>query len=379
MQRKRKYSFLRILRLHEQSGMEKYDESLVSDYVQECEERYKCGEIVRERYRELTKAAEQLAQIHKTGTIVFHRRTFASPLPDYYANLQKIVSEQSEWSEKERTSMRYCLNRLFEWLIANGYDNLDAVNEKVLRQYLIYCAGYLTGSSLDTVRRSLRKAFTCFFSTGVIPNAYERIFSFTIPMEKKIRPGIPHSEIAATLRAVDRNTAMGKRDYAMILVAIVTGLRAIDIAGLEIGEIDWVNGEIRLIQSKTGKSVALPLTTDVGEAVRDYIVNARPVCGIKNVFLSFRAPISGLSSTAVTQMHNQYRKKAGLSKSGVHGLRRSLGNGMVSAFVSITTVMQVLGQTELDSVKPYMALNSKQLKECSLGFAGIEPNRGEEW
>jgi len=377
MQKKRRFSFLSILRLHEQIGKEYYDEEVVVDYVSECEERFKRGEIVWERCRELTKAAQQLTQLHETGTIVSSKRTFGTPFPDYYANLQSLISEKSEWSKKERLALRYTMNRFFEWLMAHGHDNLDTVDEKVLRNYLIHCAGYLTGGSLDTIRRLIRKAFGCFFAAGVIPDAHDRIFSFTIPMEKKIRPGIPHSEIAATLKMTVCDAAQGKRDYAIMLIATVTGLRAIDIANLEIGSIDWTIGEIRLVQSKTRKSVALPLTTDVGKAFHDYIVNARPVCGIKNVFLSLRAPIRALSSTAITEIHNSYRQKAELPRSGVHGLRRALGSSMVSAFVPVTTVMQVLGQTELDSTKPYMSLNSKQLKACALGFKGIEPNRGD--
>jgi site-specific recombinase XerD len=376
-QRKRRFSFLRILRLHEQSGEECYNEELVAGYVTECEDRFKRGEIVWERCRELTKAAQQLAQICDTGTIISCKRTFVPPLPEYFDSLQKLVSKQSEWSEKERTSIRYVLNRFFEWLMANGYDRLDAVDGKVLRHYLIHCAGYMSGSGLDNVRRLLRKAFSCFFANDVISDEYDRIFSFTVPIAKKIRPGIPHSEIAATLKMTDCDAAQGKRDYAIMLIATVTGLRAVDISELEIDSIDWMTGEIRLTQSKTHKSVALPLTTDVGKAVHDYIVNARPVCGIRNVFLSVRAPIRALSSTAITVIHNSYRQRAELPKSGVHGLRRALGSGMVSAFVPVTTVMQVLGQTELNSTKPYTALNSRQLKECALGFAGIEPIRGD--
>ena len=376
-QKKRRFSFLRILRLHEQSSREYYDEELVSGYVAECEERCKHGEIVWSRCRELTKAAEQLSQVYRTGSITSSRRTFAPALPDYYANLQNLLYEQSEWSEKERLKIRYVLNRFFDWFMTQGYDSLDSVNEKVLRHYLIHCAGYLAGCSLDTVRRSLRKAFSCFYAFGVISDTYDRIFAFTIPMEKKIKPGIPHSEIAATLKMADCDVTQGKRDYAIMLIATVTGLRAIDIANLVIDSIDWTIGEIHLVQSKTRKSVALPLTTDVGKAVHDYIVNARPECDIRNVFLSLRAPIRALNRAAITVIHNSYRQKADLPKNGVHGLRRALGSGMVSAYVPVTTVMQVLGQTELNSTKPYIPLNSRQLKECALSFAGIEPNRGD--
>jgi integrase len=373
-QRKRRYSFLRILRLHEQHGTENYDESLVKGYLIECGERFRRGEIAWERYRELTKAAEQLGQIRETDTIASSKRTFAPAFPDYYAYLHGVLADETGWSQKKRLEIRYVMNRFFDWLISHGHNDLSLVDEKVLRRYLIYCSGYLTGSSLDTVRRSIQNAFVRFYTVGIIPDSYEKIFSFTVPIEKKIRPGIPHSEIAATLKMVDRNTIIGKRDFAMILIGVVTGLRAIDIAGLEIGELDWSSGEIRLNQSKTGKSLALPLTTDVGKAVRDYILNARPVCETKKVFLSTHAPIGGISSKNVTRMHNQYRLKAGLPKSGIHGLRRALGSGMVSAFVPVTTIMQVLGQTGLNSTKPYMPLNSAQLKECALDFSGIEPN-----
>lgn len=83
---------------------------------------------------------------------------------------------------------------------------------------------------------------------------------------------------------IDRSTAMGKRDYAMIMTAAVTGIRSVDIINLTFDAIDWINGEIRIIQHKTGKTLALPLTTDVGEAIQDYILNGRPKSDLPFVF-----------------------------------------------------------------------------------------------
>jgi site-specific recombinase XerD len=125
--------------------------------------------------------------------------------------------------------------------------------------------------------------------------------------------------------------------------------------------------------------LALPLTGDVGTAIRDYIENGRQKCGSEYIFLRTRAPIQGFADgVAVEDLYDDYRKKAGLPRNandgkGFHSLRRTLGRDLTTTGSPVTTVAQIFGHAKIGTVKKYIALDSAHLKECALSFEGIAP------
>jgi site-specific recombinase XerD len=179
------------------------------------------------------------------------------------------------------------------------------------------------------------------------------------------------------LSVIDRNTRRGKRDYAEFLLLTVLGLRGVDVVSMTFDSVDWRNGEIKIIQSKTGKSLALPLTTDVGEAMRDHILNARPSSAEQCIFLNANAPFGKLDASSIYSNYQNYRRKAGLpTPSPLHGIRRSIATNMIIQGSPATTVAQVLGHATIDSTKQYISLDSEHLSECALDFSGIQVGGG---
>jgi integrase len=212
---------------------------------------------------------------------------------------------------------------------------------------------------------------------GYVKEDFNDIFSFKVSLPKKIRPAIPQEDIATVLKQIDRDLPKGMRDYAIILLGAVTGLRACDIAMLKLNDIDWRIGEIRLIQKKTGDSLFLPLTKDVGKALEDYILNGR-VSPIRvkqkeyeEVFLSTQFPCGPITAHAIRNVYDYYRVKSDIKSSTFHDLRRSVGKNMVTANISVDMVAQVLGIADIDTTKQYISLDSEHLKECALDFSGI--------
>lgn len=369
----KKWIWFKIAGQHEKQGENFYNANIVTQFVRESEQRYENGEINRIYYRFLTKTATYLTELHNTGTVNFAQR-LVPKLPDYYENILTGILGNENWSEKARNSVWPFAKAYFGWLHSEGHQDLSKVNESVVRKYLIDCSSRMVGSSLDTTKRALKKLCTYLFEIGLGAGTYENLLSFSVPIARKIKRPIPHSEIAATLDMIDCATSEGKRDYAMILLATVTGLRAVDIVNLKLLDIDWRNGEIRIAQSKTEESLALPLTTDVGMAIRDYILNGRPESNLPSVFLRTNAPIREVSHPILYGQFNSYRAKAGLPKCSFHGLRRALGSNMVISGAPVTTVAQVLGHSDIDSTKQYISLDTVHLKECALDFTGIAPN-----
>lgn len=190
-------------------------------------------------------------------------------------------------------------------------------------------------------------------------------------------------EVDEVLSAIDTNTCVGKRNYAILSLAKTTGLRGSDIINLKLTDIDWRLGVISIVQSKTGVKLQLPLLFETGEAMKDYILNGRPTSDFPNVFLRCQAPYTALKSTAsLDAVIESHKKQVNISKTpwdgkAFHGIRRGLGRDLVLADTPITSVMQVLGHTNIDSTKPYIMLNSNELKKCALNFEDVPVKRGE--
>lgn len=131
------------------------------------------------------------------------------------------------------------------------------------------------------------------------------------------------------------------------------------------------------MQQKTKRTVVLPLIPNVGAALMDYILNARPTTDCTEAFLRYRAPhVAIMDATTIGDMFQEYQKKAGIVRQpfdgkGFHGLRRRLAKKLIVNGTPLTTVAQILGHNDLSSSRQYLSLDTRNLKECALDFSGI--------
>jgi integrase/recombinase XerD len=162
------------------------------------------------------------------------------------------------------------------------------------------------------------------------------------------------AQINAMLDSCDTGTAAGLRDLAMVTLLARIGLRAGEVAGLMLDDIDWRAGEIT-VTGKGRRSERLPLPTDAGEAVAAWLRNGRPEPfeGARNVFLRVRAPHRALTSTGVSQAVFGVGERAGLEGVFAHRLRHSAATGMLRAGASLPAVGQVLRHWRLLSTAIY--------------------------
>jgi integrase len=369
----KKKIMLQIARLHESHGCPDFSDVIVSEFIEDTVRRYHCGDISYCRYSDLTKTAEYLTEFHQTGSLRYSKRDKTPRLANYYEKILAEIIENDKWSISRRKRICQFTKLFFRWLESEGIYDLKQIDEHIIRDYLVFCSSHIALNSLDTTKGVLRVACSYFSEIGIGAIIPDNAFTFCITTGKKVLPHIPQAEIAATLNAINRDSNNGKRDYAMIILAVVTGLRSSDIINLKLGDIDWVNGEIKIFQVKTGKALALPLTEDVGLAIREYILSTRPKSDLPYVFLRTNAPHEKLGCKVPYNQHRRYRKKAGLKSFAFHGLRRSVASRMVISGTDVKTVSQTLGQYNIDSSKQYISFDSDGLKECALSFSGIEP------
>lgn len=111
--------------------------------------------------------------------------------------------------------------------------------------------------------------------------------------------GLAASDVERLLDGCDRDTPGGVRDFAILVLVARLGLRSIEVARLELGDIDWRAGEI-IVRGKARRHDRLPLPRDVGDALAAYLSDARPVTTIRQVFTAGKAPRSGRISLAMS-------------------------------------------------------------------------------
>ena len=201
---------------------------------------------------------------------------------------------------------------------------------------------------------------------------------------RKISFGFRHAATNAIPKAIDINTAIGKRDYAIILVTMKTGLGSKGIVNLQFSNMFWKNEEIHIIQRKTNRPLILSLENDVGNAIYEYLLHGRPIAESSYIFIRMLPPYQKLSnhSSSMRSILCRYMNLAGVSyksgeRKGFHSFRRSLATWMLENEISLETIKQVLGHSYTNSSKPYLSTNLEKLKSCSLSFDGIELKRGD--
>ena len=148
-------------------------------------------------------------------------------------------------------------------------------------------------------------------------------------------------QVTGLLDSCDRGSVIGLRDLAVMTMLARLGLRAGEVAGLDIEDFDWRAGEVT-VRGKGGRVERMPLPGDVGEAVTGYLVEGRPKVGCRSVFLRVCAPIVGIGPVGVSSIVGRACERAGLRPCGAHRLRHSAATAMLRAGGSLDEVGQVL-------------------------------------
>ncbi len=165
---------------------------------------------------------------------------------------------------------------------------------------------------------------------------------------------IQADEVERIIASCDTASPMGIRDRAIILLMARLGLRGADVAGLQLGDVDWVAARI-CVSGKMRRQVALPLPQDVGDAVLAYIVDGRPAASSDVIFCGVRAPHRPLGPGGVRKVVARTAQRAGVSlpERGSHVLRHSLATALLADGVSLAGIGVVLRHTSLDTTRIY--------------------------
>ena len=186
--------------------------------------------------------------------------------------------------------------------------------------------------------------------------------------QEQLPRSLPWSTVQALLASINRDSAIGKRDYGMFSLMTTYGMRACDVVALTLDDIHWRARLIRICQSKTGNPLELPLTDEVGSAIQDYLKKV-PRDGVyRQVFLRIKAPRGVLKPTAVIEAFQSWSGRSGLEIpfKGVHCIRHSYALHLLRQGVPLKTIGDVLGHRSPESTTAYLRLATEDLRTVAL-------------
>jgi site-specific recombinase XerC len=184
---------------------------------------------------------------------------------------------------------------------------------------------------------------------------------------------LPAGHVAALLACCDRETAAGRRDFAVLMLLARLGLRAGEVAALGLDDISWRAGEI-VIRGKGRRDEQMPLPADVGEALAGYLRYGRPAgAGSRAVFVRECAPAGPLSAGAVKAIVRRACRRAGLAEAGAHRLRHTAAVQMLRAGSPLAEIGQVLRHRSAATTAIYAKVDHAALAALALPWPGGRP------
>jgi integrase len=183
--------------------------------------------------------------------------------------------------------------------------------------------------------------------------------------------GLPAGQVRLLLDSCDRSTPVGRRDYTILLLLSRLGLRGGEVAGLELGDVDWRAGEVE-IRGKGSRVDRLPLPDDVGNGLADYLRHGRPRGFGRAVFLTASAPLIGVSRGAVSDIVVRACERAGVPPVRCHCLRHTVASELLSRGAGLAEIGQVLRHRDLRTTAIYAKVDRRALSGLALPWPGSE-------
>jgi integrase/recombinase XerD len=241
--------------------------------------------------------------------------------------------------------------------------------------FLVAESRRLTPKTTQRTATALRSLLRWWYLEGVICLSLAQ----AVPKIANRRPGLPRAlppvQVTALLASCDLATPAGLRDLAMLILLSRVGLRAGEVAGLRLEDIDWRAG-LLTIRGKGNRLDQLPLPVEAGEHVVAYLREGRPATALdRSVFIRVKAPHRGLTAMGVTQAVAAAARRAGLGTIYAHRLRHSAATSMLAAGAPLAEIGQVLRHRRALTTAVYAKVDLTALRALARPW----PTAGASW
>ena len=365
-----------ILAYMQSLGKTEYSIEIGNDFILTCNIEGSIGF----RHRDMIKSVIVLNDILKTGKIQGRRHipvnyplngeigVHAKKFIEHLTNLRRNIKSVKDYKKR--------LSIFIDYLAENGVNNPDEIDEDNIVAF-ISTHTHSCSKNIASVKWFLR-----FMKEGyVIEKDFGHVLknrSFKLRERERIPSFYSEEEVRKIEQSVNKTDGVGKRDYAMVLLASRLGLRVSDIAGFDFNNLDWDTNQIKLTQYKTGNPITLPLLPIVGNAIIDYLRYGRKKSSSDKVFLSCRPPYLPITSGAVHLAIMKAFKTSGVEidkrHHGGHALRFSLAQRMLELNTPIPIISETLGHKNRDVTRQYVRIDLPLLQKCSLEVPVVYDN-----
>lgn len=307
-----------------------------------------------------------VASFVKRGRARITRDPFLSETPGFFTYLRE------ERGLREATIQRYGdYLRVFEaYLDRIGAQHLADLSPTILSAFVTETGAGMSKPSMTgicgAVRVLLRYAHREGTTARDLSKAVEAPRTYRL---STVPRSISTDDVRLMLERVDRRGALGKRDFAMLLLLVTYGLRAREVAALTLDDIDWDREHLFVPERKGGHCTAYPLSVAVGEALLDYLKNARPSTQQRQIFLRAVAPRVPVASAVVARRAAYYLRRAGIRvrRPGSHTLRHTCVQRLIDAQFPLKTIGDYVGHRCASATEIYIKVDVESLREVAIG------------
>jgi len=265
------------------------------------------------------------------------------------------------------------VHRFLEERFGAGEVELGELSASDVHRFLLRQAPRVSRGRAKLMATALRSFFRFLRQHGDIT----RDLAGAIPATTNWRlTGLPLSlgpeQVEALLDSCDQDTALGQRDYAILVLLARLGLRAGEVVALTLDDLDWDSGTL-IVHGKGKRQERLPLPEDVGEAVANYLRGSRPRCATRRVFIRLQAPHRGFSSSAaIDEVVRRALERTGLNPEhkGAHLLRHSLATRLLNNGASLEQIAQLLRHAHPQTTEIYAKVDLRALRALAQPWPG---------
>ena len=358
-----------------ENGANEFDETLANRYLEENFGSHIITTSMSKKTKEKIRSVRMLVSYQKNGEFEFRCPTveyvFIGKTGEMALQYLECCEKDLSYSYRTLEGKRLYLHDFSSYLELKSL-NFDDLNIEEMENF--FSLKNYSLSSRHNCASCLRLFLRYIFENGkTLRDNSIYVLEDNYRKGRNLPTTYEENEIQNMLACVERASAIGKRDYLILLLACEYGWRASDITNFCFSDIDWDNNTISFRQHKTDVPVTFPLLSSIGNAIIDYLKYARPDTDVPQIIVSLENVNKGkpLSSPTIHSIVTKYLKKANIKdwknkKHGPHALRHSLATNLLKKNIAMPIISTVMGHQRTETTNIYISLDRDKLKQCAL-------------
>ncbi len=299
-----------------------------------------------------------------------------SKLNDHYLSMMLIIGNELSLVQKH-DGVKDILKTtadFFQWIQMQGLEDCMNIDNQITLDYFKNL--HQSNSYMNKVIPNMRKVFRILADNGY-SNVPDTLLGYkAAPRRNVILPAFTDEEIDRILAVPDRSTFNGFKDFSILVLISMTGLRPVDIRHLRLTNLDFRTETINIVQEKTNVPLKLPMDSILSKTLSIYVKEAHRLIHLNDndfVFCSATDNRSIMSSRELYLMFQRCMDIAGIdsttdNRKGLYTFRRTMGKWLLGSGAHPEMIASVLGHQNLNSFKHYVGLSSELLKCVALDF-----------